>query len=218
MEYQYRVLVTSTLLYISRILISFVISGLVISSLNLDLGLVEFMSVFLCLSLFFWLISRRLSKAEVLLSIDTNGLKFRWIKSFILNKNKSKEYKWSDLESYRLEEHTFERLRIKFSTGEVLKFTHNPSDEKKDNYRGFINTFTLQAKERNIDLDKSFHQTKLGLILAIFSSIILIIVIGLMIFGDGENSLANWMLVIVSSTTLLYQIIKTFGNWLSEKA
>jgi hypothetical protein len=216
MESQYKVLVTSTLFYISRVLVSLVLAGLVLSSLKLDLGLIEFMSVFLGLSLFFWFISRRLGKAEVILSIDNDGLKVRWIKSFIFKENGSKEYKWGDLKSYRLEEHTFDRLRILSTTGEIFKLTHNPLDEKKDDYRRFVNEFTTQAKERNIDLDKNFHQTKVGLIVTILSTVILFITIGLMIFGEGKNSLTNWILIIAFGTTLLFQIIKTFSSWLNE--
>ncbi|MBE0663501.1 MAG: hypothetical protein IH597_13670 [Bacteroidales bacterium] len=106
---------------------------------------------FIVVGLYFlggWFLSKRTSKAKLIVQIVENGLDIKWERNYILYKYSDRFINWQDINWYKFtpDQH-FDIFKIKVKRQRNFKFEHASND--KDDFRSFNAAFRRNIRERN---------------------------------------------------------------------
>ncbi len=95
-----------------------------------------------------WFLSKRTSKAKLIVQIVENGLEINWERSYILYKYSDRFIKWQDIDWFKFtpDQH-FDIFKIKVKNQRNFKFEHASND--KDDFRSFNAAFRRNIREQN---------------------------------------------------------------------
>ena len=163
--------------------------------------------------------------ADIEILMHDDGIKIKRLRQFILHNKPDVEYKWTDIKYYVFQpDRQFDQFKLILKDGTKFKYYHNNNHNSKDDFRKFIFDFIQKVeqlnrddndKRNNIKLGKTIYETTSGLIIAVFSVIIIIIGFPIMLVAlphEGPPDYGNYAMLAASYLGAIYFVIDVFAH------
>lgn len=220
----YRIQQSSQILYIITFLLTLLIGiVMIISFFPKGKSFLLFVLFFLPFFFLAFYLPKFTSIAEIEILLDDNGFKRKWIKQFLFQKRKDDDIKWSDIKNYVFQpDKQFDKFKLTLKNGRTLAFYHNNDFDNKDDFKNFLDDFISKVEEINTNqiknnsekilIGKTIYETTYGLVIAVFS-VTIIIVIPLLLFFSPKKGSLSWSTVLglfSSAITAIYFVFQVY--------
>ena len=157
--------------------------------------------------------------ADIEITIDSEGIKRRWVRQFILHNKQDDEFKWKEIDDYVFQpDRQFDQFKLHLKNDTKLKFYHNNDHDDKDDFRKFFSDFVERVEQLNnadkdkrndIKLGKTLYETTGGLILAVFA-VIVIIGLPILLIALPTKKTPNYFGLGVGYTGAIYFLVQVY--------
>ena len=157
--------------------------------------------------------------ADIEITIDSEGIKRRWVRQFILHNKQDDEFKLKEIDDYVFQpDRQFDQFKLHLKNDTKLKFYHNNDHDDKDDFRKFFSDFVERVEQLNnadkdkrndIKLGKTLYETTGGLILAVFA-VIVIIGLPILLIALPTKKTPNYFGLGVGYTGAIYFLVQVY--------
>lgn len=145
---------------------------------------IAFVLMFAPIMGFAFYLPRHTATADIEITLDDEGIKRKWLRQFILHNKSDIGFKWNEIADYVFQpDRQFDQFKLNLKDGTKFKFYHNNDHDSKDDFQQFLSDFIKcveqlnnadDDKKNDIKLGKTIYETTWGLVLAVFTLIMLI--------------------------------------------
>ncbi|MBA5246470.1 hypothetical protein H1R16_10745 [Marnyiella aurantia] len=222
---KYNITQTSQFLYTVTFLIT-LLSGIFTLVLLVPKGVsfLIFLALFAPIFILAFYLPRFTSTAEIEIIMDEKGMERKWIKQFLFQTREDDYIHWMDIESYIFQPNSqFDKFKLNLKNGSNFAFFHNNESSNTDDFNHFLRDFITKVEEINtkpgdkkqpIRIGKTFYETTLGLVIAIFFVIIIIAVPTVLIVVPGKDKASSSTIlgIISSSAPIIFFIFQVYTH------
>jgi len=220
MERNFRVIIYSKWRFAITFLFSILSSGFIVFFLN-SLGLIGqiIFGVYILSAAFIslFILPKYISKAILLISTDTEGFQFNWVKPYWGSKPKhTQRVRLDELKSYKYESsYNFSTLKLKLKSGSRIQL-HRWYNDSNDDFDKFMTHFKRTIESYNkkksttavIEKEKSIMENRTFLIvIGLLIGVIFIATILLIIF-KGVSNMKGIIPILIVLGPLIWVIIR----------
>jgi len=171
----------------------------------------------------FWIsyyMSKHIATAETEIIIDEVGIRQTWLTQFLFSNKADRDIKWIEIREYVYQpERNYHILKIKLTSGSVIKIHHDVFDHKKDDFNQLQLDLAEKVDQLNktgieIGKGKTMYETKAALVMAILLVVFLLVAVIVLIFlaSRGAVKPKNVLVVFAGISPILYFLAQVYAH------